>query len=70
MKNPGFRGGGNPGCKVVKESNSTLDFTRALPRLQVRQRLTGPNWILARAGRRNYPVAVWRLSVITARCSR
>jgi hypothetical protein len=70
MRNPGFRGDGDPGGKVVKESNSTRDFTPSLRRSQVRQRLTGPNWILARAGRRSYPVAVWRLSAITARCSR
>jgi hypothetical protein len=60
MKNPGFRGDGDPGGKVVKESNSTRDFTRTFPRPQVRQRLTGPTWINVTIRRRTICVPVWR----------
>jgi hypothetical protein len=63
MRNPGARrtgasADGFPGRITVAEVIER-------PAKNQRYRLRGPFWIIARAGRRSYPVAVWRLRSIT-----
>jgi hypothetical protein len=65
MRNPGFRGDGDPGGKVVKESNSTRDFIPSLHRSQVvKRRAIGPTWINVVTRRHRYAVPTWRLRSI------